>query len=151
MAMKAFLYLLALQLTALAGLAGTGYKADSNLKEGQTEFNFFENRFTISKKDSVLVIYDRCDLSGAGVIKKVYYPGVRQTILINNIPAGKYYVIIQCLGKHHDRYERILRIKPGKTAYVSVKLSDYDEFSKDRVIIPQDHFDLARLSVVTMK
>jgi hypothetical protein len=124
---------------------------DSIVKVGQTEFNFFENDFTITKKDSVLVIYDRCDLSGAGVIRKVYYPGKNQTILISNIPSGKYFVTIQCLGKHHDRYEKIIKVKSGKTSYVSVRLSDFNEFSKDDVKIPADHFDLANLSIINMK
>jgi hypothetical protein len=149
--MKASLIFLMFQLAAFMTWAGNVSHADSNSKAGQTAFNFFENHFTITRKDSVLVIYDRCDLTGAGVIRKVYYPGSKQSILISNIPAGKYYVTIQCLGKHHDRYEKILKIKSGKTAYVSVKLSDYDEFSRDRVFIPNDPIDFSRLSVVTMK
>jgi hypothetical protein len=124
---------------------------DSIVKVGQTEFNFFENDFTITKKDSVLVIYDRFDLSGAGIIRKVYYPAKNQTIHISNIPSGKYFVTIQCLGKRHDRYEKIIKIKGGKTSFVSVKLSVYNEFTRDKVIIPNDPIDFSRLSIVTMK
>jgi hypothetical protein len=148
--MKSFLILLSFLVSSLAW-AGSGHKTDSNAKSGQTEFNFFENNFTITKKDSILVIYDRYDLSGAGIIKKVYYPGSKQTILINDIPCGKYIVTIQCLGKHHDHYEKILKVKGGKISNVSVRLSEYDEIARDKVIIPSDTIDFSKLSIVTMK
>lgn len=149
--MKAVLSILILQLFTQWGWAAIGHQKDSSIKKGQTEFNFFENHFRITKKDSVLVIYDRYDRSGAGVIFKVYYPGKSQSITISDIPKGKYFVTIQCLGKHHDRFDKIIKIKPGKTAYVSVKLRDYDEFLKDRVIIPADHIDFSRLTILQMK
>lgn len=150
-AMKAISVLLIFLLNAQSIWAGNSCPSDSNAKHGQTEFNFFENNFRITKKDSVLVIYDRYDRSGAGVIRKVYYPGKTQSIVISNIPSGKYFVTIQCLGKHHDRFDKIIKIKPGKTAYVSVKLRDYDEFLKDRVIIPADHIDFSKLTILQMK
>ena len=149
--MKPLLILILLLLGKGLAWAGNGHKADSIIKDGQTEFNFFENDFTIGKKDSVLVIYDRYDLSGAGIVKKVYYPGAKQTILIPNIPSGKYLVVIQCLGKHHDRYEKLIKVKCGKTSYVSVKLSPYDEFKSGNASIPKNMVDFSRLSIVTMK
>ncbi len=149
--MKAISILLIFLLNAQFIWAGNSCPADSNVKYGQAEFNFFENHFRITKKDSVLVIYDRYDRSGAGIIRKVFYPGKSQSILISDIPSGKYFVTIQCLGKHHDRFEKIIKIKTDKTACVSVKLSDFEEFSKDRVIIPSDHVDFSKLSIVKMK
>jgi hypothetical protein len=149
--MKPLLFFIMLLLGNDLAWAGNGHKTDSLAKNGQTEFNFFENNFMITTKDSVLVIYDRYDLSGAGIIKKIYYPGSNQTIFIPDIPSGKYLVIIQCLGKHHDRYEKVIKVKNGKTSFVSIKLSDYDEFSKDTLSIPNQPVDFSRLAVVTMK
>jgi hypothetical protein len=149
--MKPLVFLTLLLLSMDLAWAGKEHKNDSIGNNGQTEFNFFENDFTISKKDSVLVIYDRYDLSGAGVIKKIYYPGSNQTVFIPNIPSGKYFVTIQCLGKHHDRYEKIIKVKNGKTSFVSVKLNNYAEFTKGNVAIPNDPVDFSKLSIVTMK
>jgi hypothetical protein len=149
--MKTFIFLMMLLLSRDLAWAGKGHNTDTMAKDGQTEFNFFENHFTIKKKDSVLVIYDRYDLSGAGIIKKVYYPGSKQTILISNIPSGKYLVVIQCLGMHHDRFEKLIKVKSGKTSYVSVKLSPYDEFTCGKVAFPNDTVDFSKLSIVTMK
>ena len=149
--MKPLLFFILIFLNIDLAWAGNRHKADSIAKEGHTEFNFFENDFLITRKDSVLVIYDRYDLSGAGIIKKVFYPGSKQTISIPNIPSGKYFVTIQCLGKHHDRYEKVIKVKSGKISYVSVKLSPYDEFTCGKVAIPNDMVDFSKLSIVTMK
>ena len=42
--------------------------------------------------DSVYLIFDRYDLSGAGLVKKVYHP-VNNTIRVEELPKGKYYTI----------------------------------------------------------
>lgn len=149
--MKPILFLILMLPSMDLAWAGIGHKTDSVGNNGQTEFNFFENDFMISRKDSVLVIYDRYDLSGAGIIRKIYYPGLKQIIFIPNIPSGKYLVIIQCLGKHHDRYEKIIKVKNGKTSYVSVKLSPYGEFTLGKVVMPNDTVDFSRLSIITMR
>src|SRR6185437_9496737 len=42
--------------------------------------------------DSVLVIFDRYDLTGAGVIYQRYAADAGQGIDISGVPAGKYYI-----------------------------------------------------------
>jgi hypothetical protein len=118
---------------------------------GSVQLSFDSRSFYFCKKDSILVIYDRYDRSGAGVIKKVFYPKKDYTISINNIPAGKYYVTIQCMGVHRDRIEKIERVKTGRLDTMTIKLKDCEEYSKENIRIPVDHIDLARLKVTTMK
>ena len=123
----------------------------AKVKEGSAQFRFHTNSFNQANKDSVLVIYDRFDRSGAGIIHKVYYPSSDHTISINGIPAGKYFVTIQCLGMHRDRIEKVMTIKSNKCETLSVKVQDSDEYSKETVVIPVEHMDFSKLKVITMK
>jgi hypothetical protein len=149
--MKVGFVFLAFFTSSLLGQAKNEPLHAQKLQEGQTEFTFYNNRFNLTRKDSVLVIYDRYDRSGAGVIRKVFYPGKKQSILVDEIPAGKYFVTIQCLGKHHDRFEKVLRIKSGKTSTIPVNLSLCEEYSKEKVVIPNYPVDFSRLSILKMK
>src|SRR5213075_1896161 len=65
----------------------------------------------LSKIDSVFVIFDRFDLRGAGVIKQVFYPDISNQIRIN-LPKGKYFVDIYCLGIYNkEGFNRIVSAK----------------------------------------
>ena len=65
-------------------------------------FNYtFHIDNTVNKNntvDSVLVILDKFDHSGAGIVTKVFYPGANNQIVIEGLPAGKYYAEIYVLG-----------------------------------------------------
>ena len=149
--MKALFIILVVLVSNIHCSAEGGRLDTENIQQGQTEFTFYNNRFNLTKKDSILVIYDRYDRSGAGVVRKIFYPGRKQSIVVDEIPAGKYFVTVQCLGKHHDRFEKVVRIKPGKTATVPVTLNVCEEYAKEKVIIPNYPVDFSKLSVVKMK
>ena len=57
----------------------------------------------LSKIDSVFIIFDRYDLRGAGVVKKVFYPDTDNQIRIS-LPKGKYYMNIYCLGIYNKEW-----------------------------------------------
>ena len=102
-------------------------------------------------KDSALIIFDRCDHTGAGVIYQVFYGDKDHNITIPVVPAGKYFVTIQCLGVHHDRLEKTVHIKSNKNEKVKIALQDSEEYSKDKVIIPAYTPDFSDLAVLKMK
>lgn len=102
-------------------------------------------------RDSVLIIFDRCDHTGAGVIYQVFYGDKDNNITIPVVPAGKYYVTIQCLGMHHDRLEKTVNIKSNKNENVKIALQDSEEFSKDKVVIPAYTPNFSDLAVLKMK
>jgi hypothetical protein len=118
--------------------------------EGSTQFTI-SNHSANYKKDSLLIIYDRFDRSGAGVVFRIYHPKKDHTVTIDDIPAGKYFVTIQWLGLHHDRFEKIVKVKKGKCEIIPITLQDAQEFSPSKVIIPQERHDWANLRVVAMK
>jgi len=157
-----YLYII-LQLTILFTQAETGkqpadnstytIQAVENTKStaGATKVKFQNQNFHQTGIDSFLVIYDKYDRSGAGIVNKVFYPAVDHTISIDGIPPGKYFITIQRLGAHREKFEKVIRIKSRKCESVDIKLETRDEFVKERVMIPAETIDFAKLKVTEMK
>ena len=98
--------------------------------------------------DSMLVIFDRYDHTGAGVIFQVYAADQKNGVDISAIPAGKYYVTIQCMGLHHDQIQKTITVKKNKNEKINIALSATELFSKDNVVIPATHTKLSDLSIL---
>jgi hypothetical protein len=105
-------------------------------KRGTVQFRFNEVAIADEHKDSVLIIFDRYNHTGAGVIYKVFSADKDHCITIPAVPAGKYYVTIQCLGLHRDRVEKLIRIKAKKNEKIRINLEEVEVFAKDKVVIP---------------
>ena len=130
--------------------AKTGTKAAA-VKEGSVQFKFNNLTPGDAHKDSVLIIFDRCDRTGAGVIYKVFTADEKGNIMLEGVPAGKYFVTIKGLGLHRDRTEIVVNVKTDKQQQMNINMEDSEEFTKDSVIIPSSKTDLASLSIVNMK
>jgi hypothetical protein len=68
--------------------------------------------------DSVLVIFDRYDLRGAGIVKKVYYP-VNNMISIEEVPEGRYFIDVFCMGakKYYFKHQGFIYKGKNKLAF----------------------------------
>lgn len=111
-------------------------KASSNkavLNAGSVRFQF---KALAIDQDSALVIFDRFDHTGAGVVYQMYAADSTNGISIENVPAGKYYVTVQFRGIHRDRMEMVVTVKAQKNGKVHIKLDDAEAYSKDNVKIP---------------
>jgi hypothetical protein len=158
--MKQFISIVAFTLTAIAGYANDGKvnasasttsAASANvMNAGAVRFQF-SNINAQDHTDSVLVIFDRFDHTGAGVVYRVYSADQQNGIDISAIPAGKYYVTIQCMGLHHDRLEKKITIKKQKSEKVNIALETSEIFTKDNVVIPVTHTKLTDLSILSNK
>ena len=148
-----YLYLACLLLSlAVHAEKGPRAKADKAVvKAGSVQFKFNNLAPAEAHKDSVLIIFDRCDHAGAGVIYKVFSVDENKNIIIDGVPEGKYFVTIQGLGIHRDRTETVVTVKSQKSRQMAIKMEDSEEFSKDNVIIPASNTDLSSLSIVNMK
>jgi len=102
-------------------------------------------------QDSVLIIFDRYDRTGAGVVYQVFATDSDNGITIPAVPAGKYYVTIQCKGVNHDRIERLVTIKARKHEKVRVELQAAEVFSKDGVVIPAFNPSFSDLAILRSK
>jgi len=158
--MKQFIAFVALTITAIAGYANDGKVTASAatssaasakvMNAGAVRFQF-SNINAVDHADSVLVIFDRFDHTGAGVIYQVFAADQQNGIDISAVPAGKYYVTIQCLGLHRDRLEKKITIKKQKNEKITIALSASELFTKDNVVIPVTHTKLTDLSILSNK
>lgn len=121
--------------------------AKVNLNAGAVRFQFNNAR----AKDSVLIIFDKYNRTGAGVVYQVFATDSTAGITIPEIPAGKYYVTIQCKGVNHDRIERLVTIKARKHEKVRVELAAAEVFSKDGVVIPAFNPSFSNLAILRSK
>ena len=102
----------------------------------------------LSKIDSVFVIFDRYDLRGAGVIKRVFYPDIDNKIRVS-LPKGKYYINIYCLGIYNkESFDRIVYAKPSKNHNIFLRLQASALFHQGDIRMPTDHFDPSHLAIL---
>lgn len=99
--------------------------------------------------DSVFIIFDRYDLTGAGIIKKVFYPSDNR-VVIEKVPRGKYYVDVYCIGVDHQNFSRVSTIGRRRSNRVTIPLKTYETYIPGTAIIPSFPVNLNNL-VVTQK
>jgi len=89
--------------------------------------------------DSVLVILDKFDHSGAGFVKKVFYPGADNQVVIEDLPAGKYYAEIYVLGIYKKHFSTIIYTdKSAKKNKVNLQLDYKDVYVPGNANIPAE-------------
>jgi hypothetical protein len=99
--------------------------------------------------DSVLVIFDRFDRTGAGVVKKVYHP-INNVITIPQVPAGRYFISIYCLGIHRENFNDITFINKRHRNNLRYKLQKSEEYIPG-TFIPVFHIDFTNLAITNVK
>lgn len=96
--------------------------------------------------DSIYLVFDRCDHSGAGVVKQIFYP-VSNKVTVT-VPKGKYYVSIVCLGMYNrESFDRKINAKANKENKVLLKLSEPPLFVPGFAYIPEEKIDFSNLLV----
>jgi hypothetical protein len=122
-------------------------KVNALATAGVARFQFKSLIAGMEEKDSILIIFDRYDHTGAGIIRQVFTADSDQTLTIDEIPAGKYYVTIQCVGLHRDQIEKVMTIRTHRSEKIQIKLTPSEAFSKNDVVIPAFHPDPSNFSI----
>jgi len=99
--------------------------------------------------DSVLVIFDRFDRTGAGIINHIYYPTDNQ-FTIFKVPEGKYYISIYCLGFYRDKFNDLMFISKRHSNNLRYKLKRSDEFMPG-TYLPDMEIDFTNLAITNIK
>ena len=99
--------------------------------------------------DSVLVIFDRFDRTGAGIVKHIYHPTNNQFTIIN-VPEGKYYISIYCLGFYHDTFNDLLFVSKRHSNNLRYKLRRNDEYNPG-TYLPDMEIDFTNLAITNIK
>lgn len=126
-------------------------KNDALVNTGAARFQFKNLIAGLEENDSILIIFDRYDHAGAGIVYKVFAPDSEHGITVPAIAAGKYYVTVQCLGLHRDRLEKIVTIRSQRNEMIRIQLTPSEAFSRSKVIIPVFHPNPQALAVVQFK
>ena len=102
--------------------------------------------------DSVLVIFDRFNLTAAGAVKQVFYPQ-KNIVTIDNVPEGKYFISVICLGIYKDNFSETSYVyeKRRNKNYFEFKLRPCEPYIESDVYIPDEKINLSNLSVVRQK
>lgn len=100
--------------------------------------------------DSVFVIFDKYDLTGAGVVKQVFYPS-NNRLVIHNVPKGKYYVDVFCIGMPGQNYSRIRTISKRRDNSVTIPLKTIDTYIPGTAVIPSHAVDFNNLVVTSRR
>jgi hypothetical protein len=96
--------------------------------------------------DSVLVIFDKCDLSGAGIVRQVFYPVGNRIAVV--IPKGRYFVDVYCLqGPQKEHFGTILHTRGKRNNKLLFKLRETAFFTPGMVSFPEERIDFANLSI----
>jgi hypothetical protein len=93
--------------------------------------------------DSVLVILDKFDHSGAGIVTKVFYPDANNQVVIEALPTGKYYAEIYVLGLYKKHFSSIIHtVKSVKKNKVRLQLDYKDVYKPGGANIPAEDIKL---------
>ena len=100
--------------------------------------------------DSVFIIFDKYDLTGAGVVKQVFYPS-NNRLVIQNVPKGKYYVDVFCIGMPGQNYSRIRTIRKRRGNSVTIPIRMAETYIPGTAVIPSSTIDFNNLVVTSKK
>lgn len=102
--------------------------------------------------DSVYIIFDRHNLTEAGAIKKIFYP-VNNKVIIEDVPEGKFYITLICLGIYHDSFTEISYVyekRKNKNKF-RFRLQPADTYNASNIYIPEEKIDISNLSIFRKK
>ncbi|MDF2192547.1 hypothetical protein [Paraflavitalea sp. CAU 1676] len=97
--------------------------------------------------DSVLVIFDRYDHSGAGIIKRIYHP-VNNEIVIPKVPPARYYIEVAFLGVNQDRFNELTYVNNRRSNIFTYRIRKGGTFTPGLVIIPLDPINFNKLKIL---
>jgi|GEM_PF-1020821 len=125
--------------------------ADAVSKEASSKkISGFNYTFNIDNKvnknnsiDSVLVILDKFDHSGAGIVKKIYYPDANNQIVIEGLPTGRYYADVYVLGLYKKHFSSVIRtVKSSRKNKARLQLDYADAYHPGNASIPEENIRL---------
>jgi len=97
--------------------------------------------------DSVLIIFDRYDHTGAGIIKKVYQP-VNGQILVPKVPPGKYYIDIFCLGINREIFSELTFVNNRHSNVFNYSVKKTGSSTPGLAAIPIEKIDISKLQIL---
>ncbi len=146
--MKASTLLLLISLVGIQNLSAQNKRADS--VQVVIKLNNAANRH--APVDSAYIIFDRFDRSGAGVVKRLVYPE-KNKIILDQIPEGKFFITVICLGIYKDTFTEtsfIYEKRKNKNQF-EFKLRKAEAYNPNEVYIPGEKIIPPYFSILRAK
>ena len=107
----------------------------------------FKKRATDKMPDSVWIIFDRYDLTGPGIVNKIYTPQ-KNRLVLPNIPAGKYFVDVISFSEHHNQhFSTIEAFGKRRKNILSIRLDPIETYIQGAAVIPHQRVNFAELTI----
>jgi hypothetical protein len=138
-------------LALLPGLIGMGtVTAQSSRQRDSVEvtIRLDNSANSHSAVDSVYVIFDQFNLRAAGAIRQTCYPS-NNVITIPNVPEGKFYITVICLGIYKDCFNVISYVYENRknNNVFNFRLKHTGRFDPETVQIPASKTDPLQLAI----
>lgn len=134
--MKANTLLLLISLVGMQSVSAQNKKLADSVKVVITLNNAANKHAPV---DSAYVIFDRFDRSGAGVVKRLVYPQ-KNKIILDQIPEGKFFITVICLGIYKDTFSEtsfIYEKRKNKNQF-EFRLKKTEAYNPNNVYIPAE-------------
>jgi hypothetical protein len=113
-------------------------------------FRLKTNHGDIMGVDSALIVLDKYDLTGAGVVMKVVTVDSSNHLKLQEVPPGKYFAVIYTYGLCKQNIPVVITVrkirKKRKANSIDVRLAPTDIYVAGKAEIPPE--DLKRFSFV---
>jgi hypothetical protein len=136
-------------LLVFMGFAEANAQRKNNTDSVRVTLRFNNNVNNNLPLDSVYVILDRWDLSGAGMIKKMYQPK-DNVIVLDKVPRGKYYIDVFCLGIYQQTFSEVSWVynnRKNRNTF-NFRMKESEVYSDSTVRIPPQRIDWMKLTVL---
>ena len=136
-------------LLVFMGFAEANAQRKNNTDSVSVTLRFNNNVNKNLPLDSVYVILDRWDLSGAGMIKKMYQPK-DNVIVLDKVPRGKYYIDVFCLGIYQQTFSEVSWVynnRKNRNTF-NFRMKESEVYSDSTVRIPPQRIDWMKLTVL---
>ena len=92
--------------------------------------------------DSALIILDRYDHTGAGVVIERVRVDEKHRLVLENVPAGKYYVGVYTYGAQREFFSLVIRVKKKtrckRDNRVAIAVADAEWYQPGTAVIPAE-------------
>jgi hypothetical protein len=125
--------------------ANGGPKAESNKNNSNSILYTFHIKNSAERCkmiDSATIVFDKYDLTGAGVIVRTVALGPNQEIQLTDMPEGKYYATIYTHGLHREHVSTVINVtrntKKKNANKIAVRFSEGESYTKGSLLIPSE-------------
>jgi hypothetical protein len=92
--------------------------------------------------DSALIVLDKYDLTGAGIVQQMVAVDDKNQLQLAGVPVGKYYAGIYTYGLRKEYISLVITVSNQSKKHKKVSVTETDLYVKKKVPIPAENLKL---------